>query len=90
VKKLLFSYSLIAGLRHFSPGFGYDIYTVFGVEGFPELFNSRFVFNISHLYRFGKCNSEAISLKCSNYSLVYWLEKWHHVGGAKRQLSYVW
>jgi hypothetical protein len=59
----LFPYFVHAGLRHFGPGFSYDVYGVFDVEQFRKFLHSEFVFAIGHLNKFSKCLSEEISLK---------------------------
>jgi hypothetical protein len=33
------SYAIHAGLKHFVPGFGFDVFGLFGIEGFSEFFS---------------------------------------------------
>jgi hypothetical protein len=82
-KNVFFPYSVHTAWRQFGPGFGYDVYGVFDVEGFPKFFHSAFGFFIGLLKKFSKCLSEIISIKYSSNSLTHWLEKWRHVVGKK-------
>jgi hypothetical protein len=73
MRKQFLPYSVHAGLRHFGPGFGSDVFRMCDVEGFSGSLCSGFISVIGCLNKLSRCFSKVISLRCSNYSLVQWL-----------------